>query len=101
MSTPDATVGIMGDTSQSLPQASGVDGRGSNPARFGKYDEVYVVPLMPDMAASPLEGTYFVACNAQTGLATAAAPTAFSATNPFLYIYNGDNPAYPAVAQAI
>lgn len=39
------------------------------------------------------EGTYFTVNNSQTGLATAAAPVAFSATNPFLLIYNAGSSA--------
>ena len=73
---------------RSLPSAT-PDSRSSvGPPRGWKYLEQVVVPLIPDMGALAEEGSYFTTNNAQTGLATAAAPTAFSATNPFLLIYN-------------
>jgi hypothetical protein len=73
-------------------RAFGVQGDGSMSgaagARFGKYGEIYA--LTPGSPKSLLaeEGSYFVANNAQTGIATAAAPTTFSATNPFVLIEN-------------
>jgi len=88
----DAVVGLVGDISQSLPQAK-PDGVDSGKLRMGKYDELYAVTAFPDMAVMALEGSYFTVNNAQTGIATAATPTAFSATNPFLVIYNTENPA--------
>jgi len=59
--------------------------------RTGRDGSDYVLPLMPTMAWLADEGSYRTVANAQTGLATAAAPTAFSATNPFLTIYNSDS----------
>lgn len=56
----------------------------------GSRSASYVFPLFPDMHNAVDEGNYFVANNDQTGLANAAAPVAFSATNPFIAIYNRD-----------
>lgn len=59
--------------------------------RIGRYFEEYMVNVFPDMAVQALEGSIFTANNSQTGIATAAAPTAFSAVNPFLLVYNRDS----------
>lgn len=69
-----------------------LDGNDVDP-RLSRYREVMVVPSV--LLKHPLvdEGSYFTANNAQTGIATAAAPTAFSATNPFLLIYNPSRPS--------
>jgi hypothetical protein len=68
------------------------DGAQSSPAgvRVGRYGEGYALSLFPDMGVLADEGSCFTVNNAQSGLATAAAPTSFSATNPFLLIYNRD-----------
>lgn len=58
--------------------------------RFGHHGEAYILSLIPDLNALADEGCYFTANNGQTGIATAATPTAFSATNPFLLIFNND-----------
>lgn len=47
-----------------------------------------VLPIGPDMMGVAAEGTYFCVNNAQTGIATAATPTSFSDTNPFITIFN-------------
>lgn len=52
--------------------------------------ETLVRDISPDQFAIADLGQYFAANNAQTGIATAAAPTAFSATNPFLVVVNKD-----------
>lgn len=96
----DAIVAVSGEVSQLLPQAK-VDNTDSGPARFGKYDEQYVLSVFPDMGVAALEGSYFTVNNGQTGLATAATPVSFSATNPFLLIYNSANPANPIAASII
>lgn len=69
-----------------------LDGTDTDP-RLSRYRELMVVPSV--LLKHPLvdEGSYFVCNNAQSGLATAAAPTAFSATNPFLVIYNPSRPS--------
>jgi hypothetical protein len=48
----------------------------------------YQVPIGADMGGLVEDGGYFTVNNGQTGIATAAAPTAFSDTNPFIAIYN-------------
>lgn len=53
-------------------------------------NETLVRDLTPDMFAITDLGQYFCVNNAQTGIATAAAVTAFSATNPFVNIFNSD-----------
>jgi hypothetical protein len=60
--------------------------------RMGRYGENFVLPLVPTKHLLADEGAYFVTNNAQTGIATAAAPTSFSDTNPFLLIFNTDQP---------
>ena len=69
-----------------------LDGTDTDP-RLSRYREQMVIPSV--LLKHPLvdEGSYFTCNNAQTGLATAAAPTAFSATNPFLLIYNPSRPS--------
>lgn len=69
-----------------------LDGTDIDP-RLSRYREQCVVPML--ITKHPLvdEGSYFVGHNNQTGLATAAAPTAFSATNPFAIIYNNGYPS--------
>lgn len=69
-----------------------LDGTDTDP-RLSRYREIMVLPT--HVLKHPLadEGSYFVTNNAQTGLATAAAPVAFSATNPFLIIYNKSTPS--------
>lgn len=69
-----------------------LDGTDVDP-RLSRYREQMVVPAIVTKHALVDEGSYFIANNAQTGLATAAAPVAFSATNPFLLIFNGSNPS--------
>jgi hypothetical protein len=82
--------GIVGRALAALGFAA--DGSQSTPAglRVGRYGEGYAMPVFPDMGVPADEGTYFCVNNNQTGLATAASPQSFSATNPFLLIYNRD-----------
>jgi hypothetical protein len=75
-----AAVGFQGDAQQS----------GAAGLRFGRYGESYALSLVPSKHLLADEGSYFTVNNGQAGIATAAAPTAFSATNPFLLIYNRD-----------
>lgn len=69
-----------------------LDGTDTDP-RLSRYREQVVVPALVTKHLLADEGSYFVATNAQTGIATSATPTAFSATNPFILIYNGANPS--------
>lgn len=48
----------------------------------------YVSNIGADFHGIVDEGGYFTTNNAQTAVATAAAPTSFSATNPFIAIFN-------------
>lgn len=69
-----------------------LDGADVDP-RLSRYREQMVIPAIVTKHALVDEGSYFVTNNGQTGIANAAAPTAFSATNPFLLIFNGSNPS--------
>jgi hypothetical protein len=62
-------------------------------ARLSRYREQMVVPTLVTKHALTDEGSYFVTNNAQTGIATSATPTTFSATNPFILIYNASRPS--------
>lgn len=62
-------------------------------ARLTRYREQAVVNFIQTKHPLADEGSYYNINNAQTGLATAAAVTAFSATNPFLTIYNNSSPS--------
>lgn len=59
--------------------------------RLFRYGELGSMPIFQPKVSQAIEGSYFTANNGQTGLATAAAPTAFSATNPFLILFNKDS----------
>jgi hypothetical protein len=56
--------------------------------RQSTYGELYNQPLVRKAHNLADEGSYFVANNAQTGIASAY-NTAFTATAPFMLIYNG------------
>jgi hypothetical protein len=58
---------------------------------MARYPQSYVGVLGPDMHSFADEGSYFAVNNGQTGIATAAAPTSFSDTNPFLTVFNKDS----------
>lgn len=60
--------------------------------RMGRYAEAMALSVVPTKHLLADEGAYFAANNAQTGIATAAAPTTFSDTNPFVLIFNKDQP---------
>lgn len=65
-------------------------------ARGTRYGDVTVANIWPTSHMQAMEGSYFFVNNAQTGIATGATPTAYSATNPFLMLLNNDSPANPA-----
>lgn len=71
---------------QPIPTQDGIEGE----LRTGRYREAYVVPIVPKLHALADEGSYFVANNSGTGVATAAAPTSFSDTAPLFTINNVD-----------
>lgn len=78
------------EVDRTLPHAE-LDGDENN-ARLTRYREQTVVSFIQTKHPLADEGSLYLANNAQTGIATAAAPTAFSAVNPFLVIYNGNAP---------
>lgn len=87
----DFTVTPEFEVDRTLPHAE-LDGADVDP-RLTRYREQAVVNFVNTKHPLADEGTYFTTNNAQTGLATAAAPTAFSATNPFLLMYNTASPS--------
>lgn len=91
----DANVKVSGIVNRNRPTRF-LDNQESPSIRLGPYSEQFTMPLGLDMANYATEGTYFTVNNGQTGIATAAAPTAFSATNPFIVIYNTEDPSNPA-----
>lgn len=79
-------VNLVGEVDRTKPHAE-LDGSDTD-VRLSRYRELSVMPFSYTKHPYVDEGSYFTANNAQTGLATAAAPTTFSATNPFLLLYN-------------
>lgn len=79
------------EVDRTIPHAE-LDGTDVDP-RLNRYREQIVAPSIQTKHVVSDEGTYFTCNNAQSGIANAAAPTAFSATNPFLLIYNGAAPS--------
>lgn len=69
--------------------------------RTDQYGNLAVNNRIPTKAQLALEGVYFTANNAQTGIATGATPTAFSATNPFITIWNTANPSNTAAPHIV
>jgi hypothetical protein len=64
--------------------------------RLGRRGEVFISPLFSKPVASAKEGSAFVALNGtlETGIATGGATqTAFVATTPSLWMFNGDVPS--------
>lgn len=91
---------IYAKTRRALPDAQS-DGIQVPELRATRYDELMIQNMQPDFGAIAEEGTYLTVNNAQSGLATAAAPTAFSATNPFLVIYNSEGASNPLAKRII
>lgn len=79
------------EVDRTLPHAE-LDGTDID-ARLSRYREQMVIPSVVTKHPLADEGSYFVVNNAQTGIATSATPTAFSATNPFVLIYNAAAPS--------
>lgn len=84
---------LKGWVSRVLPQAETDNDPGI--VRLGRYGDLYGIPIVRKQHGLADEGSYFVANtgNPATGVATAAAPTAFSDTAPFLTVYNQDSPS--------
>src|SRR5712671_5143858 len=78
----------IGRVSRGLPQPT-VDGQ---PAvqRLGRYGSNLVENIIPKMHVLADEGSYFVANNSGTGVATIAAPTSFTDTAPLFTLNNVD-----------
>jgi hypothetical protein len=85
---PGMPTSEFGLVSRSLPQPT-VDGQ-EGEQRLGRYRSAYVESLVPKMHLLADEGSYFVANNSGTGVATTATPTAFSDTAPLFTINNVD-----------
>src|SRR6266849_148775 len=85
---PGLITSEFGLVSRALPQPTvdGIEGE----QRLGRYREAMVMPLVPKLHALADEGSYFVANNSGTGVATTATPTAFSDTAPLFTINNVD-----------
>jgi len=84
--------GIVSRGLQATPvQADGGDSLAAG-TRMGKYNELFDLTPLSYKQVLADEGSYFTVNNAQAGLATAAAPTSFSSTNPFLIVYNKASP---------
>ena len=88
----DQTVEVQTRIARALPQPNTDNQAIDVPLRGGRYGDVKTETLTYWRHLLADEGTYFTCNDAQTGLATAATPTAFSDTNPFLIIINRDNP---------
>lgn len=82
---PSSQFGLV---SRSLPAAT-TDGN-EREQRYGRYGDTYVQAVVPKLHAVADEGSYFVANNSGTGVATTATPTAFSDTAPMFTILNTD-----------
>lgn len=82
---------MTGEVDRTLPHAE-LDGTDMD-VRLTRYRELTTQNMVRTKHPLADEGTFFTVNNAQTGLATAAAPTAFSSTNPFLLVYNQSAPS--------
>lgn len=81
---------LKGWISRALPQREQDNDPGI--VRLGPYGDVWTIGGIRKQHALADEGSYFVANNGGTGVATAATPTAFSDTAPMLTLYNSDQP---------
>ena len=79
---------IRGVVSRVLPTANLDSPQNDVSVRLLRYGELAAGLLVSKQHNLADEGSYFVANNAGTGVATAAAPTAFSDTAPLLNIFN-------------
>jgi hypothetical protein len=87
---------LQGFIARALPTVQGQDGAGALAnLRVDQRGNTYSNIRVPTKHVLADEGSYFTANNAQTGVATAAAPTSYSATNPFVMIANTASPSVP------
>jgi hypothetical protein len=85
---PQALIrGVVSRLRYALPLPDG--GVNDAPVRLDPYGGIYTQPLIRKAHGLVDEGSYFTANNAQTGIASAY-NTAFTATAPFLTVYNGN-----------
>ena len=80
---------LRGWVSRTLPQAESDNDPGA--VRLGRYGDIYTVGAVRKQHALADEGSYFVANNAQTGIATGTTAS-FTTTAPFIIIANTDSP---------
>lgn len=80
---------LKGWVSRMLPQAEQDNDPGI--VRLGRFGDVWTIGGVRKNHALADEGSYFVANNSGTGVATAAAPTSFSDTAPMLTLFNTDS----------
>ena len=92
---PGLDANILRQIARGLPQARGDGGMDFLPLRGLRYGELSMMSMVRKAHALADEGSFFVANNAGTGAATAAAPTAFSDTAPMLSITNADSAGNP------
>jgi hypothetical protein len=83
---------LKGWVSRMLPQAETDNDPGI--VRLSRYGEILTSGVLRKQHALVDEGSYFVANNGQTGLATSTT-AAFTATSPFVIVANTDSPGNP------
>jgi hypothetical protein len=87
---------LQGFVGRALPTVQSQDGANALAnIRLDQRGNTYANLRIPTKHVLCDEGTYFTANNAQTGIATGATPTAFSATNPFITIANQASASVP------
>lgn len=79
---------IRGLVQRALPSVNADSANNDVALRLDPYGGAYTQPLVRKAHNLADEGSYFVTNNAQTGIASAY-NTAFTATAPFLLVYNG------------
>lgn len=79
---------IRGLVQRALPSTNADSANNDVALRLDPYGGAYTQPLVRKAHNLADEGSYFVTNNAQTGIASAY-NTAFTATAPFLLVYNG------------
>ncbi len=79
---------LKGWVSRMLPQSETDNDPGI--VRLGRYGDVWTIGAVRKQHGLADEGSYFVGTNSGTGVATVAAPTAFSDTAPLFTITNTD-----------
>src|SRR5437867_606056 len=79
---------LRGWVSRMLPQAE--NDNDPSVVRLGRFGDVWTIGGVRKQHALADEGSYFIANNAGAGIASAAAPTAFSDTAPMATIQNTD-----------